>query len=78
MRAIEAVIFDYGGVLSTTPFVGIAEFDGPDGLPREVAGPAAVRDGGRPRRGRPRTSPTTTGTCSRPAASPSTSSTTGW
>ena len=27
MAAIEAVIFDYGGVLSTTPFAGIAEFE---------------------------------------------------
>lgn len=25
--SIEAVIFDYGGVLSTTPFAGIAEFE---------------------------------------------------
>ncbi|HZQ76645.1 MAG TPA: HAD family phosphatase [Acidimicrobiia bacterium] len=33
MRAIEAVIFDYGGVLSTTPFAGIAEFERKMGYP---------------------------------------------
>jgi epoxide hydrolase-like predicted phosphatase len=33
MRAIEAVIFDYGGVLSTTPFAGIAEFERRMGYP---------------------------------------------
>ena len=33
MRAIEAVIFDYGGVLSTTPFAGIAEFERQMGYP---------------------------------------------
>jgi putative hydrolase of the HAD superfamily len=33
MRAIEAVIFDYGGVLSTTPFVGLAEFEARMGYP---------------------------------------------
>ena len=31
--AIEAVIFDYGGVLSTTPFAGIAEFERRMGYP---------------------------------------------
>lgn len=30
---IEAVIFDYGGVLSTTPFVGIAEYERKMGYP---------------------------------------------
>jgi len=30
---IEAVIFDYGGVLSTTPFAGIAEFEKKMGYP---------------------------------------------
>jgi epoxide hydrolase-like predicted phosphatase len=33
MAAIEAVIFDYGGVLSTTPFAGIAEFERKMGYP---------------------------------------------
>jgi epoxide hydrolase-like predicted phosphatase len=33
MRGIEAVIFDYGGVLSTTPFAGIAEFEKKMGYP---------------------------------------------
>jgi epoxide hydrolase-like predicted phosphatase len=33
MTAIEAVIFDYGGVLSTTPFAGIAEFERRMGYP---------------------------------------------
>ena len=33
MVAIEAVIFDYGGVLSTTPFAGIAEFERQMGYP---------------------------------------------
>lgn len=33
MRSIEAVIFDYGGVLSTTPFAGIAEFERRMGYP---------------------------------------------
>ena len=33
MRGIEAVIFDYGGVLSTTPFAGIAEFERQMGYP---------------------------------------------
>ena len=33
MAAIEAVIFDYGGVLSTTPFAGIAEFERQMGYP---------------------------------------------
>jgi epoxide hydrolase-like predicted phosphatase len=33
MGAIEAVIFDYGGVLSTTPFAGIAEFERQMGYP---------------------------------------------
>jgi epoxide hydrolase-like predicted phosphatase len=35
MRAIEAVIFDYGGVLSTTPFAGIAEFERKMGYPEK-------------------------------------------
>jgi len=35
MRAIEAVIFDYGGVLSTTPFAGIAEFERRMGYPEK-------------------------------------------
>jgi len=35
MRAIEAVIFDYGGVLSTTPFAGIAEFERQMGYPEK-------------------------------------------
>ncbi len=33
MAGIEAVIFDYGGVLSTTPFAGIAEFERQMGYP---------------------------------------------
>jgi epoxide hydrolase-like predicted phosphatase len=33
MSGIEAVIFDYGGVLSTTPFAGIAEFERKMGYP---------------------------------------------
>jgi putative hydrolase of the HAD superfamily len=32
-RAIEAVIFDYGGVLSTTPFAGLEEFEQTMGYP---------------------------------------------
>jgi putative hydrolase of the HAD superfamily len=32
---IEAVIFDYGGVLSTTPFAGIAEFERRMGYPED-------------------------------------------
>ncbi len=32
---IEAVIFDYGGVLSTTPFAGIAEFERKMGYPEK-------------------------------------------
>jgi epoxide hydrolase-like predicted phosphatase len=35
MGAIEAVIFDYGGVLSTTPFAGIAEFERKMGYPEK-------------------------------------------
>ena len=34
-RGIEAVIFDYGGVLSTTPFAGIAEFERKMGYPEK-------------------------------------------
>jgi epoxide hydrolase-like predicted phosphatase len=33
MAAIEAIIFDYGGVLSTTPFAGIAEYERKMGYP---------------------------------------------
>ncbi|HEX6380585.1 MAG TPA: HAD family phosphatase [Acidimicrobiia bacterium] len=33
MAGIEAVIFDYGGVLSTTPFAGIAEYERKMGYP---------------------------------------------
>jgi putative hydrolase of the HAD superfamily len=33
MAGIEAVIFDYGGVLSTTPFDGIAEYERKMGYP---------------------------------------------
>ena len=33
MGGIEAVIFDYGGVLSTTPFAGIAEYERKMGYP---------------------------------------------
>ena len=33
MAEIEAVIFDYGGVLSTTPFAGIAEYERKMGYP---------------------------------------------
>jgi putative hydrolase of the HAD superfamily len=33
-RAIEAVIFDYGGVLSTPPFVGVSEFERDHGYPK--------------------------------------------
>ncbi|MEW6475636.1 MAG: HAD family phosphatase [Actinomycetota bacterium] len=35
MSGIEAVIFDYGGVLSTTPFAGIAEFERQMGYPEK-------------------------------------------
>jgi epoxide hydrolase-like predicted phosphatase len=35
MVQIEAVIFDYGGVLSTTPFAGIAEFERRMGYPEK-------------------------------------------
>ena len=35
MTGIEAVIFDYGGVLSTTPFAGIAEFERQMGYPEK-------------------------------------------
>ncbi len=35
MVQIEAVIFDYGGVLSTTPFAGIAEFERRMGYPEQ-------------------------------------------
>ena len=35
MGGIEAVIFDYGGVLSTTPFAGIAEFERQMGCPEK-------------------------------------------
>jgi len=35
VAAIEAVIFDYGGVLSTTPFAGIAEFERQMGYPEK-------------------------------------------
>ncbi len=35
MTNIEAVIFDYGGVLSTTPFAGIAEFERKMGYPEK-------------------------------------------
>jgi epoxide hydrolase-like predicted phosphatase len=38
MGGIEAVIFDYGGVLSTTPFVGIAEFERKMGYPEKSLG----------------------------------------
>ena len=33
-RSIEAVIFDYGGVLSTPPFVGLSEFERQHGYER--------------------------------------------
>ncbi|MGH9035684.1 MAG: HAD-IA family hydrolase [Acidimicrobiia bacterium] len=32
--AIEAVIFDYGGVLSTPPFLGVSEFERDHGYPK--------------------------------------------
>jgi putative hydrolase of the HAD superfamily len=35
---IEAVIFDYGGVLSTTPFAGIIEFERKMGYPEKSLG----------------------------------------
>src|SRR5438309_1818927 len=38
MVQIEAVIFDYGGVLSTTPFAGIAEFERKMGYPEQSLG----------------------------------------
>lgn len=34
MAPIEAVIFDYGGVLSTTPFMGLGRFERERGYPR--------------------------------------------
>ena len=48
--SIEAVIFDYGGVLSTTPFAGIAEFERQMGYPehslaRLLFGPGASPQG---------------------------------
>lgn len=33
-RAVEAVILDYGGVISTTPFAGIGEFEQTNGYPK--------------------------------------------
>ncbi len=50
MGRIEAVIFDYGGVLSTTPFAGIAEFERHMGYPekslaRLLFGPGASPQG---------------------------------
>lgn len=50
MGRIEAVIFDYGGVLSTTPFAGIAEFERQMGYPekslaRLLFGPGASPQG---------------------------------
>ena len=36
MGGIEAVIFDYGGVLSTTPFAGIAEYERKMGYPEKA------------------------------------------
>src|SRR5256885_17157182 len=50
MAGIEAVIFDYGGVLSTTPFAGIAEFERQMGYPskslsRLLFGPGASPQG---------------------------------
>ena len=47
---IEAVIFDYGGVLSTTPFAGIAEFERQMGYPEQslarlLFGPGASPQG---------------------------------
>jgi epoxide hydrolase-like predicted phosphatase len=38
MGRIEAVIFDYGGVLSTTPFAGLAEFERKMGYPEKSLG----------------------------------------
>jgi epoxide hydrolase-like predicted phosphatase len=38
MGGIEAVIFDYGGVLSTTPFAGLAEFEARMGYPERSLG----------------------------------------
>jgi epoxide hydrolase-like predicted phosphatase len=48
--SIEAVIFDYGGVLSTTPFAGIAEFERQMGYPEQslarlLFGPGASPQG---------------------------------
>ncbi len=37
-RAIEAVIFDYGGVLSTAPFAGLATFEEQMGYPKGSIG----------------------------------------
>ncbi len=34
MTPIKAVIFDYGGVLSTPPFVGLSEFERDNGYPK--------------------------------------------
>jgi putative hydrolase of the HAD superfamily len=50
MAQIEAVIFDYGGVLSTTPFAGFAEFERKMGYPekslaRLLFGPGASPQG---------------------------------
>jgi epoxide hydrolase-like predicted phosphatase len=50
MGRIEAVIFDYGGVLSTTPFAGLAEFERKMGYPdrslgRLLFGPGASPQG---------------------------------
>jgi len=48
MRAIEAVIFDYGGVLSTTPFAGIAEFERRMGYPEKSLGQLLFGKGASP------------------------------
>jgi putative hydrolase of the HAD superfamily len=50
MTGIEAVIFDYGGVLSTTPFAGIAEFERQMGYPEKSLARLLFGSGAEPQR----------------------------
>lgn len=51
MSRIEAVIFDYGGVLSTTPFVGLSEFEESMGYPKGSLIPLLFGETSQPPRG---------------------------
>jgi len=48
MSAIEAVIFDYGGVLSTPPFAGIADYERKMGYPERSLGQLLFGTGASP------------------------------